>query len=205
MMKKNYDRWLIIIIIVTFIVLLGLYAKNTIKAKNIQNTNNEVVEKIEGYNYSVKSNSSDLYKRKFSELKSILEDSKDEEKYVKLLAELFIIDFYTLDGKANNNDIGGLDFVLPDIKENFMLKANETIYKYIENTTYGENNAELPIVNETEIVDLKNISYKYNKTIDKKAYEIKVKFNYEKDLGYEKEKTLYFVHNDNKLFLVEIK
>lgn len=201
-MKKNYDRLVIILIIIVFIFLLGLYVKDTLKVKK-QNTN-EVVEKIESYNYTLKSNSSSYYKEKFLELKDILENNKSEEEYAKVLAQLFIIDFYTLDGKISNTDIGGIDFVLPSIKDNFSLKANETIYKYIENTTYGKN-TELPIVSEVQISNIKNVTYTYNNEVDKSSYEIKVKINYQKDLGYEKEKTLYFVHSDNKLFLVEMK
>lgn len=204
-MKKNYDRFLIILLILVFIVLLGLYIKDTLKTKKSTNINNDVVEKIENYDYSLKNNSSELYKKTFANLKEVLEGNKDEEEYAKLVAQLFIIDFYTLDGKISNNDVGGLDFVLSEIKDNFILKANETMYKYVENTTYGEKKDELPIVSEVEVVDLKNVSYTYNKTTDKKAYEIKVKFDYKKDLGYEKEKTLYFVHSDNLLFLVEMK
>lgn len=204
-MKGNLDRYILIMVIILFAVLLGLYAKDTLKKKNKLNFSNEVVEKIEGYDYSIKNNSPDLYKEKFLELKDILTSANiDEEKYVKLIAELFIIDFYTLDSKVNNNDIGGIDFVLPSIRDNFILKSNETLYKYVENSIYGEKKEMLPVVKEVTISSIKNVNYTYENKIDKDAYEIKLNWIYEEDLGYESAKTLYFVHQENKLYLVEM-
>lgn len=205
-MKRNLDRYILIAVIVIFIVLIFFYVKDTLKTNKTNEIEVTVSETIENYNYKLKSNKSSLYKNKFNELKVLLESNNfDEEDYLKLISELFIIDFYTLHGKISNTDIGGTDFIHSSIKDNFELKATDTMYKYIENNLYGNNNQELPIVKEVTIENIKTVTYNYNNNTDENAYEVSLSWTYEKDLEYETEKTLYFVHEDKKLALVEIK
>lgn len=206
-MEKNVDRYILLIIIFIITTLLFLYVKDTLKNKTKKsNTDIKISDTIEVYNYKLKSNKSELYKSKFNQLKVLLETEEfNEEEYLKLLSELFVIDFYTLDGKISNTDIGGTDFIHSTIKENFELKATDTLYKYIENNLYGNSTQELPIVKEVTINNIKKVKYKYNDTTDENAYAVTVVWTYVKDLGYEKEKTLYFVHENKKLSLVEIK
>lgn len=205
-MKKNKDRLFLILIIIILIILIFFYVKDTLKGKNNNTVDVSITETIDNFGYKLKSNKSELFKSKFNELKILLSTNDyDEEEYVKLISELFIIDFYTLDKKVSNTDIGGIDFVYSSIKDNFSLKATETIYKYVENSLYGNDDLELPIVSEVVITNIKNITYKYENNTDKEAYEISVEWNYKKDLGYDTKKTLYFVHENNKLSLVEMK
>ena len=204
-MKKNKDRYFLILIIIVLIVLILFYVKDALKKENNNNVINvSVTETIESYDYTLKSNKSELYKTKFNELKNLLVTEYLEEDYLKLISEMFIIDFYTLDGKISNTDIGGIDFVYKNIKDNFSLKATETIYKYVENNLYSNHNLEFPIVKEVTVTDIKKITYNFEDKKDSNAYQVIVNWNYEKDLGYETQKTLYFVHEDNKLSLVEI-
>lgn len=202
-MKKNKDRYFLILIIIILIIMILFYVKDTIKEEN-NNIEISITEAIENYEYKLKSNKSDLYKAKFNELKTLLNTEHIEEDYLKLISEMFIIDFYTLEGKISNTDIGGIDFVYSNIKENFSLKATDTIYKYVENNLYGNNELKLPVVSEVNVIDIKNVTYHYEGKTDKEAYEVLVKWNYEVDLGYEVEKTLYFIHEENKLSLVEM-
>lgn len=204
-MKKNKDRYFLIVIIIILIVLILFYAKDALKKENKNTTTDiSITETIDNYGYKLKSNKSELYKAKFAELKELLNTEYAEEDYLKLVAQMFIIDFYTLDGKISNTDIGGVDFVYSSIKENFSLKATDTIYKYVENNLYNNDSLEFPIVSEVNVMNIKKITYNFEDKTDKEAYEVKVVWNYEKDLGYETEKTLYFVHEENKLSLVEI-
>ena len=155
-MKKNKDRYFLILIIIVLIVLILFYVKDALKKENNNNVINvSVTETIESYDYTLKSNKSELYKTKFNELKNLLVTEYLEEDYLKLISEMFIIDFYTLDGKISNTDIGGIDFVYKNIKDNFSLKATETIYKYVENNLYSNHNLEFPIVKEVTVTDIK--------------------------------------------------
>lgn len=203
-MKKNIDRYILILIIIVLIVAILFYAKDALKGKTNNNDNVSVTETIENYGYKLKSNKSNLYKSKFNTLKELLVTEYNEEDYLKLISEMFIIDFYTLDGKISNTDIGGIDFVYSSIKDNFSLKATNTLYKYVENKLYGNKDFEFPVVKEVTITAIQKITYTYENNVDKKAYQVNIEWNYEKDLGYETTKILYFVHEQNKLSLVEM-
>jgi hypothetical protein len=117
---------------------------------------------------------------------------------------MFIIDFYTLDNKLTNLNIGGVDFVHSSIVSNFKEKAKDTMYKYVESNVYGDRKQELPVVSSVNVDDITQKSFKYGKNIDSKAYYVKVSWSYKKDLGYETSKTLVFGHEDKKLALLQM-
>ena len=112
---------------------------------------------------------------------------------------MFVLDFYTFDNKVSKNDVGGTQFILKDYRSNFILKASDTVYKYIELNLDGKRKQELPVVKDTEVIDIKTNNYTYEKIKDSKAYIIKIKITYEKDLGYPTEVTVKLVHQDKKL------
>ena len=62
-MKKNIDRYILILIIASIIVMLFFYMKNTLTSKknNSDNIDNSVSRNIEIYSYTLKNNKSDLY------------------------------------------------------------------------------------------------------------------------------------------------
>ena len=97
---------------------------------------------------------------------------------------MLVLDFYNLDNKMSKNDIGGTQFIMDNYRSNFILEASETVYKYIEHNVYGNRKQELPKVKEVSVESVNTNTYKYNNITDDKAYIIKVKVSYEKDLGY---------------------
>ena len=193
------------IVFLLFVVVLGIVLFNFYTAK--KNNANKKQEKdcISNYGYHLYSNSTKNYESLFFELKKVLSsDLIDEEKYVSIISKMFIIDFYTLNNKISNFDIGGVDFLHDSIAENFKLKAKETIYKYVKNDIYGRRNQQLPEVNEVIISDiitkpLNNGDYK-----DNNAYYVTVNWTYQKDLGYDTSKSMIFIHDGNKLSLISI-
>lgn len=204
-LKKNVKIVLIICIIAILLILGGLLIPKFIHPE--EKTSPVTIESnIDAYGYELKSNQTNLYRDLFRQLESVLnaEDVNSEE-YVTLLTKLFIADFYNLDSKLTNMDIGGVQFVHTSIRDNFVLNAENTMYQYIKNNVYGDRVQELPEVSDITNVELEQISYTYNNVTDKKAYQVKASWTYLKDLGYETEKTFIFVHEDNKLALVEMK
>lgn len=143
----------------------------------------------------------------FEELKKILsEENVNEEDYVKKISEMFIYDFYSLSDKTAKTDVGGVDFVYPDVLENFLLNAQNTYYKYVESNIYKNRNQSLPTVGEIEVVSAEKTPFAYGDKTDENAYKVKVKWDYtdsEFD-SYQKEADLIFIHEDNKLHLVEL-
>ena len=193
-----------ILIIFILILAIGLFYFFFINKNDNINTP-KIEHSIEKYNYNLYDNSTKEYKKLFQELSAELsKDEIDEKKYVELISKMFIIDFYTLDNKLTNLNIGGVEFVHKDIVDNFKLKANETLYKYLENNMYGDRNQKLPVVKEVTINNISQKEFKYNNNADYKAFFVDASWTYEKDLGYENKKTLIFVHEDNKLSLVEM-
>lgn len=196
----------IVLIAIAIGIVIFLLVINNRPGINDDITPPKVINEIDIYNYQLKENSSELYKKLFQELKKILtKEEVDEEAYAKLVAQMFIVDFYTLEDKLTKNEVGGVDLVYSTYKDNFVIKAKDTVYKYIENNIYGDRIQKLPQVSEVNIVSLKQISHTYlSNQKDLMAYEINLTWLYKEDLGYAKEATLIIVHEDNKLSIVEM-
>lgn len=214
-MKKILKLLLIVLILVALLVGGILLVKNVFKSepngKDPVTVELKKLDEIKGYDYLLYDNCTELYKELFNELKENLESSDmDETKYAETISKMFIVDFYTLSTKLTNQDVGGLDFVHSSIKENFKLKASDTMYKYIETNVYGDREQELPEV--SEIVNLSSSVSKYtykdddnNIDInDENSYVVKLTWNYKEDLGYQTSATIRLVHEDKYLKIVSI-
>ena len=204
-LKKNVKRVIILIfIIITIVVGAIIYFKYNDKEKV-----NEVkiVNEIKDYDYKLKENNPNKYKEMFDELKEILSSKNvDEESYVKKISEMFIYDFYSLNDKVAKTDVGGVDFVYKEIIDNFLLNAEDTYYKYVESNIYNNRKQSLPTVSEITIESVEKETYAYNEQNDEMAYKVKVSWSYTDDnfSDYQKEATLIFIHDKNKLSLVEL-
>lgn len=202
------SRKILYIVVTIGIILVGGYLgfkKLNIKEKPGALEINKL-DNIEKYEYSLFENKSSLYKEYFEELKVILNKEELEElEYAKAIGKIFAADFYSLDEKITNNDIGGLDFILPSIVENFSLKASDTIYYHVQNNIDGKRKQELPKVKSITIKDAKKEMVQAGETNDKDGYIVMVSIEYENDLGFPKDVQLKMVHKDIKLYIVEVK
>lgn len=190
----NKIKKIIRIIMLVVVALIAIYAifvaipskKN--KDEGIENINNK---------YILYKRDSSLYKENFEKLRTILETSPvDNKEYAETIVKLFVIDFYTLDNKDENTDIGGLQYVHSNLKDNLVLNASSTMYKYIKTTK------ELPKVKSITSVDTKETTYKISDK-DYSAYAITINWEYDKDLGYEKQGTFIVVNDNENLSIVE--
>lgn len=190
----NKIKKIIRIIMLVVVALIAIYAifvaipskKN--KDEGIENINNK---------YILYKRDSNLYKENFEKLRTILETSPvDNKEYAETIVKLFVIDFYTLDNKNENTDIGGLQYVHSNLKDNLVLNASSTMYKYIKTTK------ELPRVKSITSVDTKETTYKISDK-DYSAYAITINWEYDKDLGYEKQGTFIVVNDNGDLSIVE--
>ena len=199
MKKINKIKKVIGIIICILTIIIGIYLTLVILPNNSKKSSPKEMEKIK-FDYILYQRDKTIYKDIFNELKIELnKESIDYNKYAELISKLFVVDFYTLNNKTSKEDVGGVQFVKDEIKDNFILNAQNTIYKYI-----GISNTETP---EVSSIELSNIS-EYNYKIEDKpydGYEINLKWKYKKDLGYDKEGTIYVVKEGEKLVIVEKK
>lgn len=206
-LKKSVKRFLMILAI---IIIIGVGALTYFFVKKDSNVEEvKVLKEIKGYGYTLKDNKSAAYKKLFAELEEILKESSvDEEKYVKTISEMFILDFYSLDEKAAKTDVGGVDFVYQEIANNFLNNAGDTLYKYVESDIYKQRKQDLPVVSSVKIESIENEEFEYLETTDENAFVVKANWTYKdpaKAKGYQDEATLIFVHNGKRLDLVELK
>lgn len=198
--KKRYTSIIIILVILLILGIIGFIYLNKDEEKSVI----KVERTIPGYEYTLEENEIEIYKDTFKKLESILDEEEiDKEEYAKCISELFIIDFYTLDNKLSKNDIGGVQFVYPSIKDNFVEKARSTFYKYLE-VKEGRTQS-LPVVSEITSVLAEKTLFKVKDTKEnKEAYKVSISWEYEEDLDYEKEADLYVVEESNKLYIIEM-
>ena len=203
-LKKGVKRFLIILLILV-VLAGGAFLVWKFYPKERAQEAATVVSEISGYGYTLKSNKSAQYKEMFQELTDILSESPvDEEAYVEQISKMFILDFYTLSDKVANTDVGGVDFVHSAAKTNFLEKAEDTIYKYVESDIYGERDQKLPTVDEITVSSIDNVTYELSDSVDDNAYQVNLSWTYKEDMGYQNEAVLTFVHEGEKLSLVEM-
>ncbi len=202
--KISIRRIAILIVVGISLIISGIIIYNYVnrEEKETKAQTTKVTSSIEGYDYSLTSLDTKYYKELFEKLKKTLEsDTRDEELYASLVSQLFVTDFYTLSNKVGSSDIGGLDFVLEAVRDNFALKAKDTMYKTVESNLYGERNQELPEVTKVSIDSITTTSFTYDGTKDEEAYSVKASITYDKDLGYPSTVKLILIHNGK---LVEV-
>ena len=200
--KSKLKKGRVLAVILVIGVISGLfYLKNK---KELQVVS--VVSEIDSYNYYLESNSTRIYKKYYKELENELKDNKiDEEKYAQLVAMLFTIDYYTLNNKVTNKNIGGVQFIHSNLKERFISDSSNTVYKYVKNNLYKNRHQQLPEVNNVIVKEINKIKYNQKEYKDDSAYEVKLEIGYVKDYDYPKDITISIIHENNKLVIVEIK
>ena len=90
-----------ILIIVVLILIVGTII--TVKIFTDKQTPKETVKVIDTVkDYTLDENETNYYKDLFTELKEVLSsETIDEEKYAKIVSQLFLSDFFTLKNKVN--------------------------------------------------------------------------------------------------------
>ena len=200
-MKKKY-KLMIAIIVVIFIVIAAILLFSFVNNKDEKETV-KVVDNISNFGYTLDDRDTDLMKNTYNELKEILlKDEIDYESYAQTLAKLFVIDLFTMNNKINRYDVGSTEYVYPESLDNFKTNVEDTIYKPIENNSDGKRKQDLPEVSSIELVSSDTNEY----VIGEEAYDsfvISLNWNYEYDLGYDKQATITLIQLEKKLYVVE--
>lgn len=198
--KKN--KAVIILFIFTFFVLVI-----PIIFKLFLDFNNSNIEKeishIDYYGYSLTTNDTKLYKDTYDELADVLnEDIVDYEEYAKLISKLFVIDVFTLNNKASSTDIGGLEFVHNDLKDNFKENMGANLYSSVLSNISGTREQKLPVVSAVNITNIVKGKYEYY-GVSYDSYVVDCGILYEEDMGYQNKITLTLIRLDNKIYVVK--
>jgi hypothetical protein len=184
------------LIIIIIIGLYGIYTFFISKDKEIKKE-----EQTIKYGYTLYDRDNDLYENVFNKLKNTLNAEEiNYENYAKYITELFVIDFYSLYNKTSKNDVGGLQYIETNFRDNIILNATNTVYKYIN--VNDKNN--LPEVSNIEVTSIEESNYKID-NVSYEAYVLELNWEYKKDLEYEDNGIFTVIKNDNKLYIVEKK
>ncbi len=202
-MKKNKDKKIIALFIITGVLLfILLFIKIYFDFFN-NDTGKEKIDSIGFYGYSLQKSDTKIYETYYKELSDTLnQDSVDYNNYAKLISKLFLIDLFTLDNKLGSTDIGGLEFLHKDLRDNFKENMGNGMYSFVKMNLDGERKQELPIVKDVMIDDVFETKYTYNK-VEYPSYLITATIEYEKDLGYQKNIKLTIIKDDKILYVVK--
>jgi hypothetical protein len=74
----------------------------------------------------------------------------------------------------------------------------------MEDNTYGKRTEKLSIVNNVEITNEEESTFKINEE-EIPSYVVTLNWTYDKDLGYDKNATITMIKKDKKLYVVEYK
>lgn len=201
--KNRLFYFISIILVVIVLLIIGIkFVKDFIIKDNKDIITKNNLDTLELYGYTLDDMDSKLYKEYFNELKSVLNsDVINYEEYAKDIVKLFATDFYTLDTKLTSSDIGGIEFIPSDMVDNFKMNAGDTMYNHVKTNIYGDREQDLPIVKNVSIDSVSEINYTY-KEKEYSAYKVKASWEYEKDMGYDKEGEYVLIKDNNKLYIV---
>lgn len=201
-MKKN-EKLIIILFIVVGVLLFGFLGFRIYQDFiNVTSVNKEI-DSIEFYGYSLSDSDTDLYKDTFKELSKVLNTKPlDYSEYAEMISKMFIIDLFTLNNKLTSTDIGGLDFIHNDLKDNFKENMGLSMYNFIESNLNGTRTQELPEVSEVIVEDVFETKYTYNE-VEYEAYLVTASWSYVKDLGYQDSIKLTLIKDNDMLYIVK--
>ena len=197
MKKRNVA--LIILILILIYAVVGVYYNLTHQEKTPEV---KEVDKVDKYNYVLKSNATELQKTQFNELKEILSGDIVDDDYAKIIAKMFVTDLYTLSNKVNKYDVGGTEYVLESGRDNFKVNVQDTLYKYLEDNSDGKRSQILPMVVSVSADEISDTKYKIGDN-ESDAKKVSLTLSYNEDLGYDTKVTLILIKSDGKYYVVE--
>lgn len=201
--KNKSDTLTIVVFVMIGVLLFGFLGYRVYNDFFNKPDTKKEIESIGLYGYSLHDRDSSAYKETFKELnKALSTNNIDYKNYATLASKLFIMDLFTLNNKLGSTDIGGLQFIHKDLKENFKENMGDTIYKYVEINVDGKRTQELPVVKEVTVSNVLETKYTYNNK-DYPAYVVTANWEYEKDLGYQKSMKITFIKDKNILYIVK--
>ena len=204
-MRKKYK--ILMIVIISVAVILGgllIYQKFFYK-ETVETPVNTVTvtNTIDEYGYTLEDRDTALFEEKFHELETLLNQEEfDQEEYVSLVSQLFIIDFYTIDNKISRYDIGGLEYVYTDAVASLKSVAQNSIYKTVENNLDNTRTQDLPEVASITVDSISDYEYIMPDESTVSGYRVALSWTYTENLGYDTEGVLVLIPDGNKVGVV---
>lgn len=202
-MKKWYRTGLMIILFLVLLIFISYLLSRFVFTNKGKKSFSVVVDSIKGYNYTLDERDSKLMRSKFKELKKVLNNKElDYKEYSSLLSQLFIIDLYDIDKKVNKYDIPCLEYLYGDEVDKFKKLIKEDFYSKLEDNSDGNRKQELPTIKSIEVESIEETEPKVN-DIPMKGYNVTLKWEYEKDLGYDSKAVVTTVIDGDKVYIIK--
>ena len=200
--NKKKDKTTLLFILIGLSLFLILVIKIYFDFIIDKNPNKEI-SSLNTYGYTLVKSDTKLYKDTYKELENVLKENNiDYKKYATLISKLFIIDVFNLENKITSTDIGGLEFIHKDLRNNFKENLGQTLYSYIESDLNANREQKLPEVTLIETTNIFETKYVYN-DIEYESYMIDLSWKYKENLGYQDKIKLTLIKENNKLFIVK--
>lgn len=205
-MKKKYKIALIVILI---LVLIGVgifgyfffFYEKPVEEPPVREV--QITNTIEEYGYNLDDRDTALFKEKFEELKTLLnEENYNVEEYISLVSQLFIIDLYTIDNKISRYDVGGLEYVYSGAVSSFQSVIEGSIYKTVENNLDDSRTQELPEVATITVDSIKETTFTMPDESVVNGYGVDLSWTYVEELGYDTSATLILIPEQQKYGVV---
>ena len=136
---------LFVLILIIFVLVFGI--KKLTTKKEVVTKEVEVIDSINNFDYHLNDNETKYYNELFTSLKELLNnEGYDEKEYAILVSKLLLAYFYDLNSKVMKSDVGGIQFVYSNYRNDFTLGAVDSIYKFVESNVYGDRKQKLPVV-----------------------------------------------------------
>ena len=202
-MSKKQDIRNIILFVLIGLLLFGVVGYKAYNDFFADNTPDKKLMSLDLYGYTLTKTDTAIYKDNFKALEKVLNEQPiNYEEYAKYLSKLFIIDVFTLSNKRASTDIGGLEFIHHDLRENFKENMGNTLYKIVETNLDGNRTQDLIEVASVDVSDVIETKYKYGDQ-EYDAYLVKLTWTYTKETDYQKSISLTLIKDNNFLYIVK--
>ena len=210
---KTISFAIVIIAVISVIGYLCFLVLGNNKTEKPQETVRKNLNEIEGYGITLDDLDNELYKELYNDLKKNLEGKEvNYKEYAKSIAQMYIVDLYSINNKLNKYDIS-IELIWPTIAENYRTQVMDTLYLYVEDNSRKQRDQNLPEVKSIEVDSIKETKYTYNNGTDKDksddvtydAYEIALNWTYRIKYGYDTQATVIVIKDNDKLYVVEQK
>ena len=206
--KLSIHKLYVLFVIIIFGVFIYLYATNIYKDffSKPEEKQEEIIEEvklseIKDYGYTLKERDSEYYEGLFNHLNEVLTAPEiDYQDYARTIASMFVVDYYTLSNKRASTDVGGIEFLYSKFVDNFLINAQENMYKSIQTDFDGTRTQKLPTVTNVEVKSIKDATLTY-KSKKYPGYKLVIEWEYENDYGYETKGTFNVINIKDKLYL----
>ena len=208
---KTISFILVIIAVMSIVGFLCVKVLGNNKTDKPQETVKKNLNEIEGYGITLDDLDSELYKELFTDLKKNLEGKDiNYKEYAKSIAQMYIVDLYSINTKLNKYDIS-TELIWPTIAENYRTQVLDTLYTYVQDNSRGQRDQNLPEVSKIDVDKIIETKYTYNAGTDKDksddktfdGYQIDLSWSYRVKLGYDTSATVIVIKDNDKLYVVE--